>query len=153
MTTGRLLVAGLAVVSTLMAADASAQDCPEWLKWLCPDSASSNPAAKEAAQPGQGRELARTKASSNSASGNKARTTSRSAADIATNPKSQQTVPEASRQAKAGRTAGGGEQRLARQGEQRAGRLGTTMNDQEKALFDEFLVWFNEQHQKAVTDR
>src|SRR5712671_1574833 len=143
MTTGRLLVAGLAVVSTLMAADASAQDCPEWFKWLCPD-ASSNPATKEAAQPGQGKELARTKANSNSASGNKARTTSRSAADIATNPKSQQSVQEASRQAKAGRTAGGGEQRLAREGEQRAGRLGATTNDQEKELFDEFLVWFNE---------
>ena len=153
MTTGRLLVAGLAVVWPLMAADASAQDCPEWFKWLCPDSASSNPAAKEAAQPGQGKELARTKASSNSASGNKARTTSRSAADIATNSKSQQTVPEASRQAKAGRTAGGGEQRLARQGEQRAGRLGATTNNQEKELFDEFLVWFNEQQQNAATDR
>ena len=136
-----------------MAADASAQDCPEWFKWLCPDSASSNPAAKEAARPGQGRELARTKASSNSASGNKARTTSRSAADIATNSKSQRTIPEASRQAKAGRTAGGGEQRLARQGEQRAGRLGATTNDQEKELFDEFLVWFNEQQQNAATDR
>src|SRR5712671_3015332 len=54
MTTGRLLVAGLAVVWTLMAADASAQDCPEWFKWLCPDSASSNPATKEAAQPHRG---------------------------------------------------------------------------------------------------
>ena len=153
MTTGRILVAALAVVSTLMAADASAQDCPEWFKWLCPDSASSNPAAKGAAQPGQGKELARTKASSNSASGNKARTASRSPVDIATNPKSQQTVQEASRQAKARRTAGGGEQRVARQDEQRAGRLGATENDQEKALFEEFLVWFNEQHQNAATDR
>jgi hypothetical protein len=153
MTTGRLLVTGLAVVSALMAADASAQDCPEWLKWLCPDSASSNPAAKEAAQPGQGKEMARTKASSNSASDSKARTTSRSAVDIATNPKSQQTVHEASRQTKARRTAGGGEQRVARQDEQLPGRLGATMNDQEKELFEEFLVWFNEQHQNAATDR
>ena len=88
MTTGRLLVAGLAVVSTLMAADASAQECPEWFKWLCPDSASSKPAAKEAVQTSQGKELARTEPSSNSASGNKARTTSRSVADIATNSKS-----------------------------------------------------------------
>jgi len=152
LTTGRLFVAGLAVVSALMTADASAQDCPEWLKWLCPDSASSNPTANQSAQPGQGKELARTKASSNSASG-KARTTSRSAADIATNSRSQQTVLEASRQAKAGRTAGGGEQRLARQGEQRAGRLGATTNNQEKELFDEFLVWFNEQQRNAATDR
>ena len=153
MTTGRLLVAGLAVVWPLMAADASAQDCPEWFKWLCPDSASSNPAAKEAAPPGQGKELARTKASSNSASDSKARTTSSSDVDTAKNAKSQQTVPEASHQAKAGRTAGGGEQRLARQGEQRAGRLGATTNNQEKELFDEFLVWFNEQQRNAATDR
>src|SRR6266404_3232811 len=153
MTTGRLLVAGLAVVSALMTADASAQDCPEWLKWLCPDSASSNPTANQSAQPGQGKELARTKASSNSASDSKARTTSRSDVDTAKNAKSQLTVPEASRQAKAGRTAGGGEQRLARQGEQRAGRLGATTNNQEKELFDEFLVWFNEQQRNAATDR
>jgi hypothetical protein len=136
-----------------MAGNASAQDCPEWLKWLCPDSASSNPGGKEAARSGQGREMARTKASSNSASDSKARTTSSPAVDIATNTKSQQTVQEASRQTKARRTAGGGEQRVARQDEQRAGRLGATENDQEKALFEEFLVWFNEQHQNAATDR
>jgi hypothetical protein len=99
------------------------------------------------------REMARTKASSNSASDSKARTTSHSAVDIATNPKSQQTVQEASRQPKARRTATGGEQQVARQDEQRAGRLGATINDQEKALFEEFLVWFNEQHQNAATDR
>ena len=59
----------------------------------------------------------------------------------------------ASRQAKAGRTAGGGEQRLARQGEQRAGRLDARTNDQGKELFDEFLEWFNEQQWNAATDR
>jgi hypothetical protein len=153
MTTGRLLVTGLAFVWALMAADAWAQGCPEWLEWLCPDSTSSNPAANKAVQPGQGREMARTKASSNSAPDSKARTTSHSAVDIPTNPKSQQTVQEASRQAKARRTAPGGEQQVARQDEQRAGRLGATINNQEKALFEEFLVWFNGQQQNAATDR
>jgi len=145
---GRLLVAGIALVSAMTAADASAQDCPEWLKWICPDSPSSNQPGQE-----QEKEFARTKASSNSASDRKTRTTSRAVVDVTTNPKSQQTVPEASRRAKSGRIPAGGDQALARKGEQRGERIAATMNDQEKALFEEFLVWFKEQHPNAAIGR
>ena len=138
----RLLIAGITVVLAMSAADASAQDCPEWLKWVCPDSASSNSAVKGAAQPGQGKEFARTKASPNSASDRTTRTTS-GGVDTMTNSKSQQTVSEAARQAKSGRISGGHDQHLAKKGEQRGERIGA-MNDQEKALFEEFLVWFKE---------
>jgi hypothetical protein len=152
MTRGCLLFGGLTIVSAMMAADASAQDCPEWLKWVCPDSSISNPAAKEAAQSGRGKDSARTKATS--APDSKTRTTGGATGDLTTNPKSQQTAPEVARQAQAGRTAGGGDQRLPQKSKQRAGRLGgAPTNDQEKELFEQFLVWFNEQQTNAATGR
>src|SRR5438477_7064179 len=111
MARGRLFFAGLTIVSAMMVADASAQDCPEWFKWACPGGASSNPAGKEAGQSDRGKDSVRTKA--NSAPGSKTRTTSRTSGGITTNPKSQQTAPEATRKDHAGHTAGGGDQRLA----------------------------------------
>ena len=134
MTGVRRLLAGLTVIAAMTAADASAQDCPEWLKWICPDSTSSNPAAKEAVQSG-------------SAAGRGAKQTRPVAADTATNPRSQQTqAAEPARTAKAARpTRGGdpsGDRPLAREGERQGARLDPAMSDKEKdALFQEFLVW------------
>jgi hypothetical protein len=51
-------LAGLTAITAMTAADASAQNCPEWLKWACPDSASSNPVARKGAR--QGKQLSPT---------------------------------------------------------------------------------------------
>jgi len=37
------MIAGVAGIAATMPANASAQDCPEWLRWACSNSASSNP--------------------------------------------------------------------------------------------------------------
>jgi hypothetical protein len=134
MTIVRRLLAGLTVIAAMTATDASAQDCPEWLKWICPDSASSNPAAKDAVQSG-------------SAAGQRTKQTRPVPADTATNPQSRQTqAAEPARAAKAARPTRSGDpsddRRLARQGERQGARLDPAMSDQEKdALFQEFLVW------------
>jgi hypothetical protein len=121
MTRVRRLLAGLTAIAAMMTTDASAQECPEWLKWICPASASSNPAAKEGGQSAE--QLARTTAPSGSAAGRTPKQTSPAAAD----------TPPPARTAKAARPATSGDRRPARQG---------AMSDQEKdALFKDFLVW------------
>jgi hypothetical protein len=42
------VLAGLSVIAVMVAAEASAQECPQWLKWVCPDSASSTTVSKGA---------------------------------------------------------------------------------------------------------
>ncbi len=135
------MLAGLTVIAAMVAADASAQDCPEWLKWICPDSASSNPAAKEAVQPG-------------SAAGSKTKQTRPVAADTATNPQSQQTqAAEPARTAKAARPARSGDPSGDRPLPRQGARLDSAMSDQEKdALFQEFLVW-QARRPNAATNR
>jgi hypothetical protein len=121
MTRVRGLLAGLTAIAAMMATDASAQECPEWLKWICPNSASSNPTAKEGGQSAE--QLARTTAPSGSAAGRTPKQTSPAAAD----------TPPPARTAKVARPATSGDRRPARQG---------AMSDQEKdALFKDFLVW------------
>jgi hypothetical protein len=133
------VLAGLTAIAAMMAADASAQDCPEWLKWACPDSASSNTAARKGVR--QEKQLSRTKATSSSDMGRRTKQARGAAADTATNPKPQQTqAPEPVRPA--------------RHGERQGTRFDPAMNDQEKeVLFQEFLEWEKGPRLNAETNR
>jgi hypothetical protein len=125
MTRVRRLLAGLTAISAMMAADASAQECPEWLKWICPNSASSNPAAKEGGQSAE--QLARTTAPSGSAASRTTKQTGPAAADTA----------EPARTAKAARPTRSGDP----SGDRRPARQGAMSDKEKDALFQEFLVW------------
>jgi hypothetical protein len=130
---GRLLLAGLTVAAAMMAADASAQNCPEWLTVACPGQ-SFNVAAEDGVAQGQG-EQPRTKATASSATGPRTKQARpAAAADTPTNPKPQQAqAPAPGRPARTARPA---------------------MNNQEKdALFQQFLVWREERRQNADTNR
>jgi hypothetical protein len=128
MTRGRLLIAGLTAAAAMTAADASAQNCPEWLTIACPGE-SLNVAAEEGGAQGQG-EQPRAKATT----GPRNKPARPAAADTTTNPKPQQAqAPEPARRARAARPA---------------------LNDQEKdALFQQFLTWREERRQNAETKR
>jgi hypothetical protein len=126
------VIAGLTGIAFMVAADASAQDCPGWLKWACPTSASANAVARDVRQEKQ---RSRGKASS------------RSAVDSATTPKSKQTeAAEPAPPAKAVRHTRSGDpsrdRRLAGYGERQGTRVDPAMNDHEKEmLFQQFLEW------------
>jgi hypothetical protein len=116
-------------MAAMLAADASAQDCPAWLKWACPDSASSSTAAS---------------APPNSSPPTSRRTKPAGAAASATAPEQAQ-APAPTRPSKATRhTRSGnssGERRLA-------------LNDQEKeALFQQFIEWKKAQRANAESNR
>jgi CelD/BcsL family acetyltransferase involved in cellulose biosynthesis len=140
----RCVIGGLIVIAATVSGGASAQDCPAWLKWACPGSASSNRAAGE----GVRREQQPSRAPAKQA---------RPAADGATLQKRR--PPEATRAAKTdGDTRSGeasGDRRLARHGERQGARLDpAAMNDREKeALFQEFVEWQKARRLNAETDR
>jgi hypothetical protein len=126
-------IGGLIGIAAMMSGGASAQDCPGWLKWACPDSASSSRAARG----GIRREQQPSRAP--------AKQQARPAADGAT--PQQRRSPEATSVAKAAgqarRGEASGDRRLARYRERQGTRLDpTTMSAQEKAaLFQEFVEW------------
>jgi hypothetical protein len=65
------MIAGLTAISGMMIVDASAQDCPEWLKWVCSGRASPNAVATQGSR--QDKQLSRTKLASRSAIGGKSK--------------------------------------------------------------------------------
>jgi hypothetical protein len=127
------MIAGLAGVAATMPAIASAQDCPEWLRWACSNSASSNP-VREAAH-----ERRRARTPSASTSQMDPTTKHMGAAPDGATP--QQTKRwETTHAIRAARNTGGsdlsGDQRPARHGHD------GVRNDQEReALFQEFSAW------------
>ena len=129
MTKARLvMIAGLTAIAAMMTVDASAQDCPEWLKWVCSSSASSNTVAREGTR--QDKQLSRTKLPSRSAMDHKS-TQARDAAADAAKPQQTQTPEPA-----------------------RAARLRPAMSDGEKeALFEQFLEWDKARRLNAETNR
>lgn len=146
----RRSLAALAAIGAMLAADASAQDCPEWLplgciefpkcpEWVCPERALSNPPAKEKVQSGPAEQVARTTAPSGSATGSGTRQARPAAADTVPNPRPKQALTsEPPRPAKAVRPT----RSLAQQKERPAARPDPEMSDQEKdALFQKFLEW------------
>jgi hypothetical protein len=161
MARARRLLAALTTIGAMMVADASAQDCPEWLplgcpefpkcpEWVCPERALSNPAAKEGVQPGPAEQNSRTTAPSGSATGRGTKQARPAAADTPTNPQPKQTrAPEPARAAKAARPT----RSLAQQKERPAARPDPKMSDQEKdALFQKFLEW-QARRPNAATNR
>jgi hypothetical protein len=155
MTRGRLcLFVGMTGMVAMLAADASAQDCPGWLKWACPGTAPSNAAAREGIR--QEKQLSRATPTSSSAMGRRTKQAGPAASDIAT---PQQThAPGPARLAKAARhTRSGdpsGDRRLARHEERQGTRLDPVMNDQEKeALFQQFVEWDKARRLNAETNR
>jgi hypothetical protein len=131
MTRARLcLFAGMTGIAAMLAVDASAQECPAWLKWACPDSASSGTAAT---------------APPNSSSSASRRTKPAGAAASATATPEQTQAPGPTRPSKATRHSrsgnSSGERRLA-------------LNDQEKeALFQQFIEWKKAQRANAESNR
>jgi hypothetical protein len=139
----RCLVGGLIGIAAMMSGGASAQNCTGWLKWACPDSASSNRAAGK----GVRREQQPSRALAKQA---------RRAADGA--PSQQGRPPETTRAAKAANIRSGeasGGRRLARHGERPRARLDpTAMTDREKeALFRKFVEWQKTRLLNGETDR
>ena len=159
MTRARVLIAGLTVASAMTVADAFAQDCPEWLKWACPDNAASNAPAMQRGQQSQRGQIARTNAPSTSATGRRTKQAIRAGAYPATNPKPTPTqAAETQGRAKpTGQVSSvdrSGDQRLASREARRAARSRPALSEQEKeALFQQFLLWRKEQRPDADTSR
>jgi hypothetical protein len=127
------MIAGLAGIAATMPANASAQDCPEWLRWACSNSASSNP-VREASHE---RQRPRTPAASTSQMDPTTKHM-RAAPDGAT---PQQTKRwETTHAVRAARNTDSGDL----SGDRRPARYGhdAVWNDQEReALFQEFSAW------------
>ena len=136
MTRGRLLIAGLTATAAMMAADASAQNCPEYLTLNCPNESLTVPAEEAAAQGEQA--TTRGKPGAPGARAKQTRPTAPAATDAAANPKPQQAqatapAPTSARPARTARPA---------------------LNPQEKeALFQQFLTWREERRQSPATNR
>ena len=165
----RRLLAAWTAIGAMMAADASAQDCPEWLslgciefpkcpEWVCPpERALSNPPAREKVQSGPAEQVARTTAPSGSATGSGTRQARPAAAVTLTNPQPKQAqAPEPPRPPKAVRPTRSLAQQKgspAQQKERPAARPDPKMSDKEKdALFQKFLEW-QAQRPNAATNR
>ena len=152
------VLAGVIAITAMVAADASAQDCPEWLKWACPDSASSNPAARKGDR--RGKQMSGTKATSSSEIGRRTKQARGGAANTTTDLDPQQTRPaEPARPARAARHIGnnnpsGDRRQASRHGEREGKRLDPVLNDYEKeVLFQEFLKWDEKPRLNVETNR
>jgi hypothetical protein len=153
---GRCLIAGLTSMAAMMAADVSAQDCPEWLKWVCPDRVSSSPAAGNRVR--QEKQLSRTKATSGSETGRKAKQARDAGVDAAT--KSKQRQEESPKPTGSGPTARNirsgdqsGDPRLVAHGERQGTRADQAMNDEQEKLFQQFLEWEKGRRLNANAER
>jgi hypothetical protein len=139
------VLTGLSVIAAMIAADACAQDCPEWLKWTCPHTTSSNPAAGNRIR--YEKRLSPPKVTSTSDIGRRTRQPKTVSADTAPTSRPQQrAASEPARPAKAARNTRGpgqsGDRRLVAPGEKLGPRLDHVMNDEQKeVLFQEFLEW------------
>lgn len=127
------MIAGLAGFAAMMSANASAQDCPEWLRWACSIWVSSNPANEVAPRERRVRTL-----TAPSSQTDPITKQVRAAPDGATpqQTKRSETTVRAARNT--GSSDLSGDQRLARHGDD------GVMNEQERAaLFQKFSAWQN----------
>jgi len=127
------MAAGLAGIAATMPANASAQDCPEWLRWACSNSASSNP-VREAPHETQ-------RARTPEASTSQMDPTTKHVRAVPDGVTSQQTKRwERTRAFRAARNTGSsdlsGDRRPARYGND-----GVRSNQEREALFQEFSAW------------
>jgi hypothetical protein len=122
------LIAGLTALTMTMGVDASAQDCPEWLKWLCSGGPSPNAVASQGSL--RDKELAQTKPTSSSATSRKSNKAKPAVAGAA-KPQQMQDLDTA-----------------------RPARPEAAMSDGEKEmLFQEFLEWSKARRANAETNR
>jgi hypothetical protein len=143
-------------MAAMMAADVSAQECPEWLKWVCPDRVSSNPASGNHVR--QEKQLSRTKATSGSETGRRTKQARGAGVDAAT--KSKQRQDAASKPAGSATTARNirsgdqsGDPRLVAHGERQGTRADQAMNDEQEKLFQQFLEWEKQRRLNANADQ
>ena len=153
---GRCLIAGLASMAAMMAADVSAQECPEWLKWVCPDRVSSNPASGNHVR--QEKQLSRTKATSGSETGRRTKQAKGAGVDAATKSKQrQEAAPKPTGSAATARNIRSGDQsgdpRLVAYGERQGARADQAMNDEQEKLFQQFLEWEKQRRLNANADQ
>ena len=114
------MIAGVAGIAATMPANASVQDCPEWLRWACSNSASSNP-VRDAS-----REAQRT------------RTPAASTSQMHPTPKHMRAAPDGVTPQQTNRWVKTHAVRAARN----TGSSGGVSNSQEReALFQEFSAW------------
>lgn len=127
------MIAGLAGIVAMLPANASAQDCPEWLRWACSKSASPNSVREIAA-----REKRRARTPTASSFQMKRMTKHvRAAPDSAIRQRTEQETTDPVKPSRNTRSSDpSGDQRLAQYGHD------VVINDQEKeALFQEFSAW------------
>ena len=153
---GRCVIAGLTSMAAMMAADVSAQECPEWLKWVCPDRVSSNPASGNHVR--QEKQLSRTKATSGSETGRRTKQARGAGVDPATKSKQrQEEAPKPTGSAATARNIRSGDQsgdpRLVAHGERQGTRADQAMNDEQEKLFQQFLEWEKERRLNASADQ
>jgi hypothetical protein len=145
----RLLIVGLTLTAAMIVAEASAQDCPDWLRWICSEESNARP--RQAAS----------RASEDSSRApkqlrHKARQAKPAGAQPATNSRAPQIpAPAPSRY---GKPTGhilniqrSGDQRLAREEAPRGVRRGPMIDQEKEALFQQFLLWRKEQRPDADT--
>jgi hypothetical protein len=138
------VLTGLSVIAAIIAADAYAQDCPEWFKWTCPHTTSSNPAAGN--RIGHEKRLSPPKVTSTSGIGRRTPQPRTVSADTVPSSRPHRAASEPARPAKAARNTRGsgqsGDRRLVAPGEKPGPRLDHVMNNEQKEmLFQEFLEW------------
>jgi basic membrane lipoprotein Med (substrate-binding protein (PBP1-ABC) superfamily) len=143
-------------MAAMMAADVSAQECPEWLKWVCPDRVSSNPASGNHVR--QEKQLSRTKATSGSETGRRTKQARGAGVDAATKSKQRQEEgPKPTGSAATARNIRSGDQsgdpRLVAHGGRQGTRADQAMNDEQEKLFQQFLEWEKERRLNANADQ
>jgi hypothetical protein len=126
------MIAGLAGIVAMMSTNASAQDCPEWLRWACSMWASSNSAREVAPRE---RQRARTPTAPGSQTDPITKQV-RAAPDGATPQQTKRWETTVRTARSTGSSDLSGDQRPARHGDH------GVMNDQERAaLFQKFSAW------------
>jgi basic membrane lipoprotein Med (substrate-binding protein (PBP1-ABC) superfamily) len=137
----------------MMAADVSAQDCPEWLKWVCPDRVSSNPASGNHVR--QERQLL---TNQSNVTGRRTKQARDAGVDAVTKSKQRQEgAPKPTGSATTAPNIRSGDQsgdpRLVAHGERQGTRADQAMNDEQEKLFQRFLEWEKERRLNANADQ
>jgi hypothetical protein len=124
------IIAGLATMAITMATEASAQNCPAWLAWACPESESSTSGAKESAPLNSTEQRGQTAPP--------AATTARKPKPATADGAEPASAAKPARSASAGERPRAPAQQTVRQDP----RISPAMSEQEKAvLFQQFVEW------------
>jgi hypothetical protein len=144
------MIAGLTAVAAVVTADAFAQECPEWLKWLCPGDASSTAAARYGVR--QERQLSRANATG-PAMDRRSKHSRTVAAATVTNSKSQKQAPEPAGAAMAADRSPNRAPSRERSAQHEARQDPAITEQAKEELFRKFLEWQNSRRLNADTHR